>query len=145
MDNVVRFESKKDAWITTVLWFSNLICIATLIFIILEGSDTTIDIITSLILVLTVIVTHSILVNTYYLVSENELIIRMGFFTKCIPLSDITEMKLKVDILSSMALSIHRIHIRFKKSRVGVQISPVDRDGLITLVKERQEILSNKL
>lgn len=67
-------------------------------------------------------------VSTVYIVSEDELLIRSGPFRWRIPLQEITSVEPSRSLLSSPALSIDRLKIRYKNNRM-VLVSPKDKAG----------------
>ncbi len=74
--------------------------------------------------------------TTYYLFSDNHLIIRYGPFKKRIPLDTITSVKKTSNPLSSPALSLKRLEISYNTYDM-VLISPKDREKFISILKEK--------
>lgn len=80
--------------------------------------------------------------TTYYLFSDNHLIIRYGPFKKRIPLDRITSVKKTSNPLSSPALSLKRLEISYNTYDM-VLISPQDRDEFIKVLSKRCEQLTS--
>jgi len=72
--------------------------------------------------------------STLYQVTDRELIVRSGPFRWTIPISDVESVRPSRSPLSSPALSLDRLEIRYAGDR-RLMISPKDREGfLIALV-----------
>jgi hypothetical protein len=65
--------------------------------------------------------------GTGYFFADAELIIRCGPFRVVVPLAAIREVHPSRSPLSSPALSLDRLHIKYDGSRGGVLISPMDK------------------
>lgn len=74
--------------------------------------------------------------STGYTVTEQELLIRSAFLTWRVPLPAITGVQRTMNPLSSPALSLNRLQIRWAKRR-SVMISPADQDAFLQLLRER--------
>jgi membrane protein YdbS with pleckstrin-like domain len=72
--------------------------------------------------------------STLYQVTDREVIVRSGPFRWTIPISDVESVRPSRSPLSSPALSLDRLEIRYAGGRM-LMISPKDREGfLIALV-----------
>jgi len=139
-----RFYSRKDRWLSIIIWGTILVCILTIILISVDGKSFVFDLFFALLMIGLILFILSIYFNTYYEISEQDVFIRSGIMKQRIPLESIKEMKKVTDILSSPALSSKRILIKHRKSYIGVQISPLDRDEFIDLINERIHLLKTK-
>ncbi|GEA66274.1 hypothetical protein PA3_04320 [Acinetobacter pittii] len=74
-----------------------------------------------------------ILVNTYYVVENNTLIIKSLVFRWKININDITQIEPTHNPLSSPALSLDRLKIYYMKDgrMATVMISPKDKEGFL--------------
>ena len=66
--------------------------------------------------------------STYYVLTEDRLIIRTAIFKYAISLDDIVEVYPTHNPLSAPAFSLDRLRIKFKGSRFGAMISPKDKE-----------------
>ncbi len=74
--------------------------------------------------------------TTYYLIEEENLVIRFGPFKKTVPLDAIKSVKKTMNPLSSPALSLKRLEITYNTYDM-VLISPKDRDAFIEIISSR--------
>ncbi len=128
----MRFNSKKDFWLGLLIWvpigggfvvsfFSTGCFIKALMFAIL-------------------VFVGWIWFGTRYYISDGILIIKCGPFSERILIKDIKSIKKTRNPLSSVALSIDRIEIRYGYSGMTL-ISPKDREQFIQLIlKENKNI-----
>jgi uncharacterized membrane protein YdbT with pleckstrin-like domain len=84
--------------------------------------------------------------NTYYVLEQSELIIKLGGMGKGkrIPYSDITSVEESRNPLASAALSLDRIEIKFKAGKTGsftdvVYISPKEKQNFLKLLEEKRK------
>ncbi len=80
----------------------------------------------------------SVLRSTYYEVVGRNLLVRSGPFKKTIPVADIREITPSRNILSSPALSLDRLKIRYGK-RAFILVSPEDKEGFLRAIREAQD------
>lgn len=74
--------------------------------------------------------------STYYVIKENDLLIRCGPFKKMIKLESISSIKKTTMALSAPALSLKRIEIMYDQYNM-IYISPEDRDHFISLLLKK--------
>jgi hypothetical protein len=74
-----------------------------------------------------------LLVGTHYTVERDVIRIASGPFRWKVPIDDITDVKATRNPLSSPALSLDRIMIRYGKRR-RVMVSPADKDGFLKAI-----------
>lgn len=127
-----RFESKKDSWLQVVLYASLLITLVGSYLIWRDGGHLPVlfHIVMQTILWASAALILSVMFGTYYLVGERELIIRSGFMRWRIERSSIQSITLTRDILSSPALSLDRLEIRYGAGK-SVLVSPADQAGFV--------------
>lgn len=91
---------------------------------------------TILVMLLTCAFVFHIYSNTFYRITENELIVKSGFIVNInIPVDNIKSIKPSKSILSSPALSLDRLEVSYGKYD-SVLISPKDRDSFLAELKE---------
>lgn len=120
------FPSKKDIWLTLIIWLSVLVCFLPL-FSKANGSPITTVPIAGFLLWLWF--------STGYKVEGNLLIVKSGPFKRKIPIKEIGKVKQSKSLLASYALSIRRLEVRFGKYGM-VHVSPKDEHGFIKSLKE---------
>jgi uncharacterized membrane protein (UPF0182 family) len=76
-----------------------------------------------------------LLVSTSYWVDTSSLLIRSGPFSWTIALVDVQSIKPSRSVLSSPALSLNRLEIRYGRGR-RILVSPADRDAFIDAVNQ---------
>lgn len=74
-----------------------------------------------------------LLASTYYRVSAGSLEVRSGPFRWTIPLNEITEVRKSRSALSSPALSLDRMEVKYGGSR-SILLSPRDRGGFLKAI-----------
>lgn len=121
-----KFRSKIDAWILILLIGIILMQIAVLVDVLIRLRDpgTTMIIIGATVLVLLLI--GSLLLSTYYSIEGRTLRIVSGPFRWRVPIDEISSIERTRNPLSSPALSLDRLSIRYSGKK-RVMISPVDR------------------
>lgn len=76
-----------------------------------------------------------LLFSTSYRVDTKSLVIRSGPFSWTIPLNEVQSIKPSRSALSSPALSLNRLEIRYGRGK-RVLVSPADHDAFIDAVKK---------
>lgn len=92
-----------------------------------------------LILIITVIVTVFLLLTwfgTYYVIEEDNLIVKCGPIRRNIPLKTITSVKKTNNPISSPALSLQRLEIHYGQYKT-IYISPHDRDEFVEILQKK--------
>ncbi|WP_316570131.1 PH domain-containing protein [Neobacillus sp. YIM B06451] len=120
------FPSKKDVWLTLVIWLSILVCFIPL-FSKGNGSPITTVPIAGFLLWLWF--------STGYKVEGDMLMVKSGPFRRSIPIKEIVKVSRSKSLLASYALSIKRLEIRFGKYG-QVYVSPQDEQGFIKSLKK---------
>lgn len=122
------FPSKKDWWLGLIIWVSFLLPPIMLIY---EGLYTQLWI-----SVLIIIFVSWIWFGTGYTITEKELKIKSGPIRSKIPIEKIKKIRKTKNPLSSPALSLDRLEIKYGKYSTAL-ISPADKEGFIQAIKER--------
>jgi hypothetical protein len=128
-----RFKSKIDRRLFLVLVLAIVIDFVVIGAVLLQPGDpltATITIIASS-LVVTLIV--SIMIGTYYTVTRDLLVIRSGPFRFKVPLHQIESVRESRSSLSSPAMSLDRLLIRYGKRR-RIMVSPDDKAGFLMAI-----------
>jgi len=128
-----RFKSKIDLWIRIVLI---VVIIGEAFAIGMAASEADDPLVTTGILLLGMAVTALIvwlMVGTYYIVDRDTLKIVAGPFRRKVPIGQITSVEVTRSLLSSPALSLDRLLIRYCKNR-RIMISPADKVGFLKAI-----------
>jgi len=133
----LKFTSKKDWWLTAIIWTAMLFAIGSGGYALIKETPSLGD----LLLTMTFTFLLPILIlwlwlTTFYLVEEDNLIIKYGPFKKTIPLESIKSIKKTMNPLSSPALSLKRLDIEYGQYQ-NVLISPKDRDEFMEILSKR--------
>lgn len=132
----MRFDSKKDFWIGLLIW------ITIGVGIIVSFLD--VGWFIKILMVTVVILIGWIWFGTRYYILDDVLFVRCGPFSQRILIKEIKSIKKTRNPLSSAALSIDRLEIRYGYSGMTL-ISPKNIDQFIDLiVKENNKISVNK-
>lgn len=123
------FKSKKDSWITFILW---VVILLPIYFLVHETEISK----TSIILVsLTSLFCLWILHGTYYTIEEKTLKYQTGPFYGKVDIMSIKKIYKTKSIISSAALSMDRICIRYEKYN-EVFISPEKQEEFVRVLKK---------
>lgn len=133
----VRFESRKDAWIAVVLWIAVLAQAFAGVVVLVAGGPLWIRLVGGGFCLLMAGFAVWILRSTEYAVGSEELRIRSGPFRWRVPLREIQEVRPTRNPISSPALSLDRLRIRYEGSRFGILLSPVDRERFLAELEAR--------
>ena len=128
-----RFRSKVDRWIFVLLIIVIIGQVIAVGSAALQADDPLAT--TGMILAMVGVVglMFWLLVGTYYTVERGIIRIVSGPFRWKVPIDDITSVTATRSPLSSPALSLDRICIRYGKRR-RIMISPADRDGFLKAI-----------
>lgn len=122
------FPSKKDWWLWLIIWIAILL---PTVMLIKEGLYTQLPI--SLLVALFV---GWIWFGTGYTVTETELKIKSGPLRYRIPIKSITKIRKTRNPLSSPALSLDRLEVKYGKYGRAI-ISPIDKKGFTNTIQEK--------
>ncbi|WP_442598688.1 PH domain-containing protein [Neobacillus sp. D3-1R] len=133
----MKFPSKKDWWLTIIVWGAMLFAIGSVFYEIEENLS---NIGTLLVLLLSSIVLPIFIIwiwlTTNYVLDDQNLVIRYGPFKKTIPLHSIKSVKKTMNPLSSPALSLKRLEISYGQYGMAL-ISPKDREEFMKILAEK--------
>jgi hypothetical protein len=132
---VSKFRSKVDSWLFVLL----IVAIAAQVFALVavtngdaSGSE---KIIVIAIIVPGVLLTTSVLLRTHYSVYDGKVRIVSGPFAWTILVSEIEEITESHSVVSSPALSLDRLKIRYRQNR-HISVSPADKKGFLKAIEE---------
>lgn len=127
----MRFNSKRDLWITLILIIISAYLVIMAFFI------TAPSYIRYMLFSLVSLIVW-IYLYTYYIIDENYLVIRCGPVKIRILYEDIEHVKSTRNLISSMALSIDKVKIKTNKQGFSViYISPKNKDMFINELKNK--------
>lgn len=133
----MKVYSKKDLWLSILLWLASIGPAIGLIAAYLTGD---LNVIALIICVSVLGIVSLFLIwiwfTTYYIISDVELIIAYGPFKKKIPFDSIISIKKSHNPLAGPALSLHRIEIMYNTYNM-TYISPVDRESFIEKLAQK--------
>ena len=133
-----RFRSRIDTWILILMIVAIVFQVVAVGAAALQAGD---PLATTGLLLLVIGVSGLLiwlLVGTYYTVDRGYIRIASGPFRWKVPIEDITSVQATRSLLSSPALSLDRIRIRYGKNR-RVMISPADRAGFLRAIGHELE------
>ncbi len=147
----MKFESKKDLWISATMLGSATILIGALMLVVVELGQIPIggDGIVPLLLVCIVIAASLVLglwiyLGTYYVVLPEHLIARSGPFRYRLKYDDVKSIYPERTMISGPALSMDRLVIERYSKSTPLVVSPVDKEGFLfaveAYVEEHQRI-----
>jgi len=125
------YPSKRDAWLTVVLWVAagamlfaaNDVWSSADPFVFRLGFGATMAAMAGF--------TIWILYSTSYMLAETELTARSGPFRWRVPLDAIDSVTTTRSPLSAPACSLDRLNVRYGGRRVGLMVSPADKEGFL--------------
>ncbi|MBB6455393.1 membrane protein YdbS with pleckstrin-like domain [Salirhabdus euzebyi] len=134
----MKFPSHKDKWITIFFWGMIFFSLITVIVPIIKGETVSVWEIVFVYGFISIfcIVMIWLWFTTYYILTDNTLLIKYGPFKKVIPYDEIRSAEKTTNPMSAPALSLKRIEIMYSKYDTAL-VSPKDRDLFLTLLKEK--------
>jgi hypothetical protein len=135
---IMKFKSKIDWWAHiafATLPISTILCIVSCITI---GESRIVAVIAAIFCLLLCIFIMPIWVSTYYVLGENELIVKCGFLKSKVAYGSIKSVKETRNPLASTALSLDRIEIIYG---VGghILISPQNKQEFLQQLEQRRK------
>lgn len=124
------FKSKVDAWLVIVLAVSAVALIAGLVTALYRRPDPVAVVVMLAATLFFVLLVGSILLRTYYRIDRGTLTIVSGPLRRTVAIDTITSVERTRNPLSSPALSLDRLRIRYGDNK-SVMISPADRDRFL--------------
>lgn len=131
---MTKFPSKRDWWITLLLWSGVGLSLAMMAPAFALASRIEIAVLLLIVLAVDAVVLW-VLYGTVYWFDESTLRIRSGPLRLSVPLEQIDSVKPSRDARSSPALSLDRLVLRYGPG--WVLISPRDRDAFIDELQRR--------
>jgi hypothetical protein len=125
------YPSKRDKWLVSLLWLIIAFCVASMVYIFYTVTSIAIIIAQESLFLILVAFCLSILRNTYYVLEDDYLLIRSGWFRWRTQYNDIEEVRPSRKIWSSAALSMDRLYVRHRQARFSSYISPEDKEGFM--------------
>ena len=128
-----KFKSKVDRWILVLILLAIIGQVVAITAAVNEAGEPAM--ITSLILVMIGVVALMVwlLLGTHYTVDRGTIRIVSGPFRWKVPIDEITSVEATRNPLSSPALSLDRLSIRYGKRR-RIMISPADKVGFLKAI-----------
>lgn len=129
------YPSKVDSWLAVVLGLAPLACIA--------AAFATSSLAEAVVVGLGGIgflgvIYFGLVLPMRYCITDTAIIVRFGLVHRRVPLAEITEVHPTNNPLSSPALSLDRLHIRYGQGLLGgVMISPADKQGFLDELARR--------
>ncbi len=125
------FPSKRDLWLSLLVWIPLLGVMIPIVLIPFKNGQ--FDPISIFIFVPVVAFVAWIWFGTGYRVTDDELKIKSGPIRQTIPLEKITSIESTRNPISSPALSMDRLEIKYGEGKLAI-ISPLDKEGFINLI-----------
>ncbi len=121
-----RFPSKVDAWLALILVISIVAIVAGFVAVVIENEEPVVTLVVGVSMMLMVPLVISLLLRTYYSVEGDTLRIISGPFRWRVPIAEIEALEPTRNPLSSPALSLDRLRIRYS-GRKQILVSPADK------------------
>lgn len=133
----MRFVSKVDGWLIPVLVISIAGMLAAFVAVLVGDTPIWLQIVVAIASVFFCGLLFAILKSTFYVVEHGVLRIVSGPFRWKIAISDIVEITPTRNPLSSPALSLDRLKVRYGERRF-VLVSPADKDGFVRAIENER-------
>ncbi len=133
------FRSKIDWWVRLVLIAAVLTEIVVIGMIAVEGRDPVETTVVILVCILAIMLFAWVMFGTAYKVDRGILKITSGPFRWKVPIDQIHTVEATRSPLSSPALSMDRIRIRYGENR-RVMVSPADKAGFLKAIGQELEV-----
>jgi len=128
-----RFRSKIDRWILAVLIFVIVTEFVVIIAVAADSDEPLVQTGVILVSLLAMALIGSLLIGTHYTVDRGLLRIVSGPFRWKVPIDQISSVEVTRSPLSSPALSLDRLRIRYGNNR-RILVSPADREGFLRAI-----------
>ncbi|MEL7185663.1 MAG: PH domain-containing protein [Pseudomonadota bacterium] len=133
----MTFRSKMDAWIVVVIVAISIVALVTLIPALMQTTGVERWVVLPLMMLATVLPVW-LLVSTRYVVDKDILTIKCGPFRWKVRLDEIESLQATRSPLSSPALSLDRVLIRYRNGR-RVMVSPEDKQKFAAALGQQLE------
>ena len=128
-----RFKSKADRWIVVLIVLVIVMQAVAIGSAALQADDPLETTVMIFLMIAIVALLIWLLTGTYYTVDRNTLRVVAGPFRWRVPVDQITSVEATRTLLSSPALSLDRMRIRYGNKRVIV-VSPADKAGFLKAI-----------
>jgi hypothetical protein len=128
---VSRYPSKKDWWLWGSVALCALVCLIVPFYLFTEPIHPLLKVGVILLCLAAFGFLVCILFRVHYVLTPTDLLIRYPAMNRRIPLKEIYEVFPTNSAISSPALSLDRLHIRYRSHRFGVLVSPLDKQVFI--------------
>jgi hypothetical protein len=125
------FVSKRDTWITLVIWIGAVFAVTAGISQFSSAASLSLRLLVLAFFVSTAWLMLWILYGTAYSITSDRLHAQSGPFRFQVPLAEIDSVEPSRNPLSSPACSLDRLDIRFRQRRRGILVSPLDKAGFL--------------
>ena len=132
---MTTFKSKMDSWILIVLLISVAISVLAAVSLLLQGTRFVNVAVAVFLLAVGAFLPLWLLATTRYVVHGHQLEVQCGPMKWTINIADISSITETNNILSSPALSLDRLLIRYKNKEI--MISPADKAGFLKALEQR--------
>lgn len=142
------YRSKTDWWLGAVLWVGVLAMVASAGGLWLAGASPALSLGSAALFLALAAFMVWILRGTRYELYPDRLLVRSGPFRWTVPLAAIEEVHPTRNPLSSPALSLDRLQVSYRGSRVGIMVSPEPRGAFLQDLAARAphlELLGDRL
>ncbi len=126
-----RFPSKRDLWLVIVLWGAALALVYASIDVARSPTPAMFKALFLLICIPSAVLIPWILYGTSYTLTEEALLMRCGPFRNRVLVSAIQAVTPSRNPMSSPACSLDRLHIQYRGSRLGILVSPADKQSFL--------------
>lgn len=133
-----RFNSKIDRWIIATLIVIVVVNIGVIVSVAMHPESPAATTATILACIGATALIVSLLIRTFYIVERGVLRVVSGPFSWKIPIDKITSVSPSRSLLSSPALSLDRLLIRYGKRR-RIMVSPADKQGFLRAIGHENE------
>ena len=133
----MRFVSKVDGWLIPVLVVAIAGMLAAFVAVLIDDTPLWLQVVVAITSVLFCGLLFAILKSTFYVIEHGVLRIVSGPFRWKIAISDIVEITPTRNPLSSPALSLDRLKVRYGERRY-VLVSPADKDGFVRAIENER-------
>lgn len=142
MSSSTKFKSAIDKWVYWLIISTPLFVLVSFGSLLATGPVNIVLIFLVLITALVSIILPISSLNTYYEITESDLIVQSGPFHWEIPLDKIENVQRTRSSISGPALSLNRLQIEHSKGK-KVLISPKDIDSFLQILNQRTALLTS--
>jgi hypothetical protein len=134
----MRFNGKKDLWLTIFIWASMLIGLGASVYPLFAGFFSVLLLVINLLLIIVILFIFWIYIDNYIFLYDDYIYVRFGPLREKILYEDLTKVKETHLLLSSLALSLDRIAL-YKKGSLKSLIAVQDKETFFKVLKQKSE------